>query len=328
MNNIDRLKELSGQPVSHTLVEYKNGGLLDKILVVCNPVSSAESIDDCMKQVTPKELFLMAADADVEQLNPTFYYPTATGVAKKDAKARFETMQLALDKRSEADELSKAAEEAASDAENAERAAGIMTNDEEAIDIDTTGDLDDQPEDADALPNQAEEDEELHTDVKTIENVKESIGEDNSKLDSAFAAKSESTPNQVPEDQMSNQNGAKLPSEDYDDVDKVDVPADVIKDLKGVIKDATMKAEHYANNSASASSFNDAQRNYKIAECGSFILDLLEAGNRLDYDKAVHYFTTLMSPIQLELPTSLKKYLVYGGKTGRSLKDYYIDARG
>lgn len=313
MSNINRLMELSGLEGQEMLVEYANGGVLDKVLVVVNPTQHAESFDDCIKEVTAKELFMLASQGDVAALNPTLYYPRATGAAKKDAKARFEAIQDANEKRGEAEELTKAAELATAQADEAERAAGIIRTGEPEMgtEVDPVEPVGDGEE-------PKPEEEEVASEVISVEKVAESVGEDNQSLDTAQKAK------YTPHEPKSDGQGVDRPDEQHDDSEKVTVPAEIMSDLNKCIKEFAVKADHY---SKMANFANDAAHCLKVVECGEELRHMLEQGNQIDFDKAVIYFSSLMNPIQIDLPTSLSKYLKCGGKTGRSLKDYYINAR-
>lgn len=312
MSDLIKLMELSGiTPKREVLEEYVNGGMLDKILIVCNPVGENATIEDCMKEVSPKELFLLAKGSDdIEKLDPAFYYPRATGVAKKDAKSRIEALE-------HANELIRNAEDLAKQATEAAKLAGLVTSDEQSVEQSVEPEV--VPVEPEVVPVEAEpevkpEEEEIASDVQKVEEVKEvkeAAGEGNGSLDSAVNAEvtDELIQPRAAED-------SKAPKE-------ITVPADVTKDLKDCIAEHNKLSDYFKEQGKSQEQMNHA----KIVECAEQIQAMINEGSKVEFDKAVLYQSGLQNQIQLGLPTSLKKWLMYGGGTGRSLKDYFASAK-
>lgn len=297
---INELLRLSGIEV---LKEHATGGILEKVIVVVNPSDENATIDDCKKELTPLELVAFLGSRDVQSINPIVYYPTAKGAANKDAKARLGAFKKASELINSAQDLTKQAEEAA-------KAIGV--------DINSFINRIQQGEQMDVEPEQVEpemEDDvenEIEIDELKDKSLKESVsdGEKNGALDTAVKAKVSTDPF------VKSQEEPKTSKE-------IDVPSEVLKDLDASIKENNDISDYYQK----SGKHKEATNHLKIVDCLEHVKHLIEQRTRIEFDKAVVYYSSLQNQIQLGFPVSVQKWLVHGGGTGRSLKDYFDKAK-
>jgi len=155
-----------------------------------------------------------------------------------------------------------------------------------------------------------EEDEE-YEEVKVVE-VKESHGEDNGKLDSSFNAK------------VTYFDDEPEKKDAVGDEPKITIDAGVCSELNVAIKDHQKRAEMYREQRK----LPEAAHCEKVVEVLTHVQECLEEGTQSHFDKAVLYFSSLKNDLQIPFPSCVVKFLMGGGNTGRSLKDYFKAKKG
>lgn len=102
----------------------------------------------------------------------------------------------------------------------------------------------------------------------------------------------------------------------------VKVPAGVKSSIKSAIKEA----KDQATNAAKLEQDYDASFNEKVVDVLEYIDDCL-GKDEIHFTKAAHYVTTLMSDLTHRIPNDVYDFLSHGGNTGKSLRDYFTDAK-